>query len=222
MSKALDIFGSPNIGLYAYATDSYCLAGKELGSEHIKILEKELKVPVHQITIGGSSQVGVFLSGNSTMLLVPDIITEQESNLLEELQIAHTKIKTIHTALGNNLIITDTYGFYNPEFEKEAIQTIKTATNIPLEALKLHVWDVVGSVVALNKHGGIIQKDIPEDIKTYLEKKLQIPLEFGSLNYGSPTVSGCVVVNSNGMVFGKGSAGVEIANADLAFGFLKR
>jgi translation initiation factor 6 len=222
MSKALDIFGSPNVGLYAYTTDTYCLAGKELSSEHVALFEKTLQVQVHQITIGGSSQIGVFASGHSKMLLVPDIIRDYELEELKKLGIPFTIIKTKLTALGNNLIVNDNYCFHNPEFEASAVTQLKEGLHVPVEPLKLDVWDVVGSVVKLNAKGGLIQKDIEEDIKKYLEKKLQIPLEFGTMNMGSPTISGAVIVNSYGMLFGKGSAGVEISNADLAFGFLER
>lgn len=222
MSKALDIFGSPNVGLYAYTTDEYCLVGKELHSEHISVFEKQLQVPVHQITIGGSSQIGAFVNGNSKILLVPDSIRDSEIAELKKLGISFEIIHTTLTALGNNLIVNDNYFFYNPDFEKDAIAEISKALGLQGEPLQLHLWEVIGSVVALNTKGGLIQKDIPEDIKNYLEKKLQIKLEFGTLNMGSPIISGCVVVNKNGMVFGRGSAGIEITNADLAFGFLER
>lgn len=221
-SKALDLFGSPTVGLYAYATDEYCLVGKEVTSEDIAVFEKVLKVPVHQITVGGSSQIGAFVAGNSNMMLVPEIIRNHEIEELTALKIPFAIIHTKLTALGNNMIVNDNHCFYNPDFEKSAVKEIIEALNIPAEPLSLNVWEVIGSVVALNKKGGLIQKDIPEDIKLYLEKKLKIPLEFGTMNFGSPTISGCLVVNSNGMIFGRGSAGIEVTNADLAFGFLKR
>jgi translation initiation factor 6 len=214
----LKIKGSSNIGLYAYANDQFCLVGKDVVSiEAFKVLQ----VPIHQITIGGSSQVGIFIAGNSKGIVVPEVITESEADMLKELGISYTIIETKHTALGNNLIVNDNHCFYNPELEKTAVKEICKALDVSADPLPLKTWDVVGAVVAVTSRGGLISKEISEDIKKAIQKKLKVPLEPGSLNFGSPAVAGCVVANKNGFVVGEASAGIEITNADLAFGFIE-
>lgn len=216
---AWEIQGSPNVGLFAYATDSYCLIGKALTEGDYKTFEKALEVPLMPFTVGGSSQVGVYVAGNSNMLLVPSSIEAKEIAILEKYEIAYTVLDTKESALGNNIICNDNYFFCHPDM-KASIKDIEKALGCKGETLSLEDWEVIGSIAKLTSKGGLVQNDVPEDVKEHMEAKLGITFERGTLNFGSHTISGCVCVNKNGMVVGKASAGVEITNADMAFGFL--
>ena len=68
-----NVQGNPNVGLYGYANDQYCLLGTEVPSKTAKKIEKVLKVPTHRISMCGTSLVGVFVTGNNKCLLVPEI-----------------------------------------------------------------------------------------------------------------------------------------------------
>jgi translation initiation factor 6 len=221
-TKTLEIHGSSNIGIYAYANDKFCLIGKGFTEEQKETFQKALDVPIHEITIARSSQVGAYITGNSRIILVPAIITEAEKAQLDKLGIKYAVIETKLTALGNNVFANDHYMFHNTHFEAKAIQDMKDALGVEGDPLELKGYEVVGSVVAMNAKGGLIQNDVPEDIRVYIEEKMQIPFERGTLNFGSRVIGGCVVVNSYGMVVGRASAGIEITNADLAFGFLEK
>jgi translation initiation factor 6 len=221
-TKVLDINGNPIVGVFAYANDKFCLVGRSVSSDRKEVFNKALDVPVFDFTIAGSSQVGVFITGNSKKILVPSIITENEIAVLKSHNIDFAIIDTKLTALGNNLIVNDHYFFYNPEFEAKAVNEIKEALGLDGEPLAIRGWEVIGSIVAMNSKGGLVQNEVPEDIKILLEDMLKIPFERGTMNFGSRIISGCLVVNSFGMVVGNSSAGIEITNADLAFGFLEK
>ena len=221
-TKALEINGSSNIGLFAYATDEYCLIGKGLPEETIKTFKIALDVPIYEITIGESQQIGAYVNGNSKCLLVPNIITEKEKKSLDKLGIKYAIIETINTALGNDLIIGENYFFYIPEFEKKAVEMIQNTLWIKGETIILDDWEVIGSIVVTNLKGGLIQKEVHQKIRKLIENKLELKLEAGTINFGSHIIGGGIVVNSKGMVVGKASAGIEITNADMAFGFLER
>lgn len=217
---ALEIEGSSNIGLYAYATDEYCLVGKTLTDEQMHAFERALEVPVHAVSIGGSNQVGVYLNGNSKILLIPDILNDAEKMVLDNLKINYAIIDTKDTALGNNLLVGEKYFFCNPGFDN--MKALKEALGFEGEQLELEDWEVIGSIAYSTSKGGLIQSDVPDEAKELIEKKLGLIFEKGTLNFGSRIISGGVVANKNGMVVGKASAGIEITNADLAFGFLER
>lgn len=221
-TKTLEIQGNPNVGLFGYTTNKYCLVGKNLNETQLKVFETSLDVPVHSITIDGSSQIGVYLNGNETCLLVPSIITKSEIDELNKLGIKFKIIDTKETALGNNLIIGENYFFYHVDFEDTAIKQIEDSLGINGEAISLEDWEVIGSICCITSKGGLIQNEVPEEIKLLIEKKLNISLERGTLNFGSRIISGCLVANDKGMVIGKASAGIEITNADMALGFLEK
>lgn len=217
----LDIQGSPNVGLFCYVTDTYCLLGRGLPEEVKKSCEKAFDVPVHEISIAESAQIGAFVTGNSKGIVVPSSITPSEAAKLDELKITYTIIDTKFSALGNNVVVNDSYMFYIPEMEATAVQAISKALGVKGEPLVLKNWECVGAIVVINRKGGLIQKDVPDEVKDKLSEKLQLPFEQGTINFGSHVLGGGVAANSKGMLIGNASAGVEIANAELAFGFLE-
>src|SRR3989344_6944995 len=91
--------GNPNMGVFCYANDKYCLV--PLGfEEHLKKkFEEILKVPVHEMRAAGTSLLGVFFAGNDDCLLVPEIMFDSELAELKRLGINHKVIKTELTAL---------------------------------------------------------------------------------------------------------------------------
>lgn len=218
----MDVFGSPNVGIFAYATDEYCLVGKGIPDEARDAFVRALDVPVYDISIGGSQQIGLYLAGNTSCLLVPSLITEAEMKSLDDLKIKFKVIETKQTALGNNLIINDNYFFYTEEFEASAVKEMSSALGVDGSELSLEGWDVIGSVIVLTSKGGLIQKNVPDEAISFLSDKLKLELELGTVNFGSHVIGGGIVANANGIVIGKASAGIEVTNADMALGFLEK
>jgi translation initiation factor 6 (eIF-6) len=60
-----DINGNPNIGLYGFCNDNFCLLGNEVPEKKFKEIEDVLKVKCHRISIAGTSLIGVFVAGNN-------------------------------------------------------------------------------------------------------------------------------------------------------------
>ena len=99
--------GNPNVGLFGYCGEDFCLLGQGIPKRVCKEVEKILKVPVHKISIAGTSLIGVFCVGNKNGILIPSIAFEHEMKKLDELGIKYSLIDTKLTALGNNILIND-------------------------------------------------------------------------------------------------------------------
>ena len=67
---------NPNIGLYSFATDTYCLLPKNLSRHLVESIKEVLNVPTYQVTICNTNLIGVFCTGNEDYLFVPDFIPE--------------------------------------------------------------------------------------------------------------------------------------------------
>jgi len=201
---------NPNVGLYLYATDSYCLAGIEVPNKSIKEIEKTLKVPVHQLNIAGTSLVGVFCAGNSKKLLLPSIAFESELKKLEKWGIKYTQIKTDLTALGNNILCNDKGCLINPEFRDDEIKQIKEALNVPVKKAKIAGLDTVGSLGVINDNACLLHTDaVPSDINA-VRDVLGLNAEAGTVNFGNPFVKSGIVCNKNGLIIGSQSSGPEM------------
>ena len=216
-----DFNGNTNVGLYAYATDSYCLVGPEVPSELIKKIEEVLDVPVHVLTIAGTSLLGVFLSGNSKIMLVPSITFESELEIIEKLEIPYQIIDTKLTALGNNIVCNDKGCLLNEDFEEIAQKQIGEALGLTPKKSKLAGLEIIGSLCVHNNKGALVHRDSKDFELEIIEAALGVPATIGTVNFGSPYIKSGVIVNSNGFIIGSLSGGPEIQNADIALGFIE-
>ncbi|MFH1173533.1 MAG: translation initiation factor IF-6 [archaeon] len=219
MTLILSFYSNPNIGLYGFCTDSYCLLGNDVPEEAARQIGKELNVPIHRLNIAGTSMLGVFLVGNNHTLLVPDIAFPDELKRLEQYNLPYQLIKTKFTCLGNNIIMTDKAALVNKELPKELVQQIRDSVNIPVQQAKIADVFSIGSMAAHNRKGMLVSHDITDDEYAFLADLFKLPITTGTVNFGNAYISSGVLVNRHGLVIGAMSGGPELVNAEQAFGF---
>lgn len=194
--------GNPNVGLYAFCNDKFCLLGKEVPEEVAVKISEVLKVPVHRITVAGTSLIGAFVAGNNKMILLPEIVFESELRKLDELGIKYTIIETKLTALGNNILCNDTGALVNPEFSAFTKKRIREALDVALKPGTIADVETVGSVAVIRKDKCLVHRDATPDDFEYIETLLNVKCYTGTINLGNPYVKSGLIVNSNGFVVG--------------------
>jgi translation initiation factor 6 len=213
--------GNPNLGLYGLATDKYLLIGHDTPKKLDKELKKVFKVPIHRISIAGTSLIGVFLTANKHALLIPSITFDHEKAKLDKLKIKYKTIKTKHTCLGNNILTTDKVAIINPEFPEAESKEISKLLKVKTKKMRFDEIVTPGSIGILKKDRGLFHRDLEEkDIKT-IEKTLSIEVETGTVNMGNPYIKSGIINNKHGFIIGDSSGGPEIINADKSLGYLK-
>lgn len=215
-----DTGGSANIGLYAFATDTYCILGPE--ADQLKpLIEEVLQVPVIQTTIAGTSLAGVFCAGNEETLLVPSIIFDHELERLKKAGINVEVLDTTHTALGNNIIATNDGVLVGPMFSAQERDKIAELLDKDVNMFRIADIEVVGSSMIATSKGGLIHRDASQFEQDMALDTLRVPqLLPGSVNMGVPYVRSGIIANKHGFLIGSASGGPEITNADEALGFL--
>lgn len=208
--------GNPNVGLYVYATDSYCLVGPEVSEDDYATIQATMEVPVHRFTIAGTGLLGVFLAGNNKHLLVPGIIFHRESLLLEKLGIPYTAIPTDFTALGNNMIINDHGCLVSEEYGEKERQLIDKALGMKSKQFRIGELTIIGSCCFATNTGALLHRGAQQFELEMIEATLKVPVTKGTLNLGNPYVKGGLVANKHGMIVGDLSGGPEIVNAEQA------
>ncbi len=215
--------GLYNVGLYGFANDKFALIGKEISDEIAGEISKVLKVPVHKITIAGTSLIGVFVAGNNNKLLVPSIIFDDEKLALEEAGVDFEIFDTKLTCLGNNMIVGDDVAIVSTEFSEGEEKHLATALGVKTIRRTLNEMSSIGSLVVLNlsKNKALISNDLSRDDQQIIESTFNVESTPGSINMGSPYVRSGIICNDNGFIVGSNSGGPEITNADSALGFLE-
>ncbi len=214
--------GDPNIGMYAVATDSFCLVGKSVPDSEVKKIKQVLNVPVYKLRIYGTSFLGIFIAATSKKILVPKIIFDEELEEFKKIKEAKVEvINTRHTALKNNILCNDNVAIFSNEFSPEEKKHLSRKLGIknPITLASINKA-VPGSSGILTNSGGIISPSTQEkDIKK-IEKKTNFELGLGTVNMGSPFLGAGVIANSNGFLVGSLSSGIEIGRIDESLGFL--
>lgn len=209
-----NIQGNPNIGLYGFCNNRYCLLGLDVPEKLAEKIGQTLKVPMHRTNLCGTSLLGVFCAGNDRMLLLPDIVFERELRKLEKWNIPHKIIDTKLTALGNNILCNNQGCLVNPAFSARVKKLIRQAMGVRLQPGTIATLPTVGALGVLNKHGCLLHKHATASDQRKVEALLGVKTETGTINKDSPYIKAGILVNDYGMVISDYSWGPEIGLAD--------
>ncbi len=216
-----NVLGNPNIGLFGFANDRFCLLGKEVPDKLAKEIGEVLQVPVHRILIAGTSLIGVFVAGNNERILIPAIAFEDEQRALQKLGIPFSVIETRLTALGNNILSNDHGCLVNEEFEPETVKAIGEALSMQAKPAKVAELPTVGAAAAVNNQFGYLHPEAQGFEQEFIAETLNVTLAKGTVNMGNPYLRSGILVNAHGFVAGGASTGIELSMIDEAFGFLE-
>lgn len=212
--------GTSNVGLFGYATNSYCLLGVDVPESKAQEIGKVLRVPVHRMTLCGTSLIGVFAAGNDHCLLVPHIILEHERRSLDQLEINYKIIKSKVTALGNSIVANNRGCLVSQQFSADTKKLIRQSLDVPLKPGTIAGLETVGSLAVINKHTCLIHQSADDEEMRAVEELLGVECIQATVNLGSPYLRAGLLCNDRGFVIGDQSGGPEIVHIDESLGFL--
>ena len=200
-----DFYGDPNLGLYGFATEKYCLLGFK--SKITKRVKKVLKVPVHSHNVMNTSLLGIFLAGNSSGVIAPKILGDEVDSIKKSFNAL--VLDSRYTALGNLVLMNDKGIVISPLLKKEK-NRIKKFFELPCEVSKLGNSKVVGSLALATSRGCIVDPRAREKEMVLLKRVLKVDVDIGTVNFGSPFVKAGLIGNSNGFIVSSMTSGQEM------------
>jgi len=206
--------GDPNLGLYGFATDAYCFTGVNPNKKIINVL----KVPMQKSTVLDTRLSGIFCVGNSQGILVPHVIEDYELEMIRKT----TKVmivKSMYTALGNLILMNDNGIVISPLLKKSK-EEIAAFFNLPCEIATIANQKLVGAFALVTNKGCLVQPNIKETEKNFLEKFLKVDIDIGTVNFGSPFIKSGIIANSHGVIISDLSSGPELGKITEALKFL--
>ncbi|MFH1228990.1 MAG: translation initiation factor IF-6 [Candidatus Aenigmatarchaeota archaeon] len=211
-----DFNGDPNIGMYGFATDKYCLLGMEPSQKILKKLNDILNVDIVTTTISDIELAGLFAVGNSNGLIVPSIIEDYELEKLKSSGLNTLVLKSRETALGN-LILCNDKGCIISNPLKKFKKDISDILGCEVEIGEVAGLDVVGSCAIASNTGCLCHREASEEEIKRLEEILKVKVDVGSVSYGTPFIKSGVIVNINGAVFSDYTTGAELERIEEVF-----
>ena len=209
---------NPNVGLFGFATDSYCLLPKNLKDSLVKEIKEALNVPVYAINVYNTHLIGLFCVGNDSTIFVPSVLWDHEIKELKKIKDVNLVVlDTRHTALGNNIAIYKDKCLVSPNLEKSIIEKLKEL-GFKVKVLEIAENSTIGACIAITNKGFLLHRDA-ENLEE-IEKFLGLKGDIGTVNLGNPYVRTGIIANSHGYIIGKSTTGPELQRIDECLKFI--
>jgi len=209
---------NPNVGLFGFATDSYCLLPKNLKDSLVKEIKEALNVPVYAINVYNTHLIGLFCVGNDSTIFVPSVLWDHEIKELKKIKDVNLVVlDTRHTALGNNIAIYKDKCLVSPNLEKSIIEKLKEL-GFKVKVLEIAENSTIGACIAITNKGFLLHRDA-ENLEE-IEKFLGLKGDIGTVNLGNPYVRTGIIANSHGYIIGKSTTGPELQRIDESLKFI--
>ncbi len=218
-------FRNPFIGVFAKANDALCLVPIDASTKLTSALEEELKVPVLKVSIACSNLIGLYTAMNNKGLALPFNIEPDELDILKQHakeQGMETKVFTTNlNAWGNNVLLNNKGGFFNPELGKQIGKELEDLFGVEMVPWDIPPFKTPGSAVCVNDHGAVVHHEITEEALKEIKDVLKVgEIERGTINKGVGFIGYGVVCNNKGLVVGEATTGFEMGEIAAALGFV--
>jgi translation initiation factor 6 len=212
--------GSSLLGVFARCTEEVVLVPLESEEEKVRMLEEELKVAAIRTEIAGSSVLGSLVCANSTgFLLTPHASEENIWTLGQRGRVA--KLPGKINAAGNVVLANDSAALVHPGISKRAREVISKTLGVDVLKGTIGGLKTVGMAATATNQGLLVHPKISEDELSVLDGLFDLPIDVGTVNFGSPLVGSGLLANSRGYLAGAETSGPELGRIEDALGFLK-
>ena len=217
--RQVDVNGNPYVGVLCAASEDLVLAPMGTKDEHVELLRESLDVEVASLSMGGTSLVGTMVAMNGRGAVVGDIVTDDELAVIEE----HREVYVLEGRLncaGNLILANDTNAWVHPRLGEDKREAIAKVLGVEVAEGDVAGMGVVGSVGCATNRGVLVHPKARADELDAMRGFFDLPVDIGTLNYGSPMIGACCVANSKGAVTGTASTGIELGRLEDALGLM--
>ena len=207
----LDIYRSPNIGIFLKANDRFLLVPKGLAQTKSDKLAEILGVTAVPASIAEARLLGPLACMNGNGILVSRLAEENE---LAEIRAATglnvSRLDSRFTAVGNLVAANDKHALVSPILDGKALSQVKDTMGTEVERTPIGEYYQVGSLVVATNGGAAVYPGLEEREVGRIGELLGIEAYPTSVNRGVPYVASGLVANSQNAVVGSQTTGPEL------------
>ena len=219
--KRISIGGSAVLGVFAACTEDFLLSAPAPEEEQLNFLQ-ELDVTSVPLLIGSSTVVGSLVAGNSKGFVVSNNALRHE---IAQLKVSCgglpvRKLPGRINAAGNVVLANDTAALIHPNLIARAEQVISEALGVDVQRGTVAGLKTVGMAACATNKGVLAHPKATEGELSKLDDTFGVPVNIGTVNYGSPLVGSSLLANTKGYVVGLETTGIELGRIEDSLGFL--
>ncbi|MCX9080590.1 MAG: translation initiation factor IF-6 [Candidatus Methanoperedens sp.] len=219
MKRKLNISGSPVLGVFASCTDNFVFVPYDTAEESIGELEESLGAEACRTSVSGSSIVGSLMRGNNNGMMVAGFVLEKELRAIRK-HIKAARLTQELNAAGNLILANDTAALVHPDISEKSIKIIQKTLGVEVKRGTLGGLKTVGMAGVATNTGVLVHpKSSPAEI-SLIEELFKLPVDIGTVNFGSPLVGSGLLANNKGYVVGEETTSPEISRIEDILGYL--
>lgn len=207
----LDIYRSPNIGVFLKGNERFLLVPKGLAQTKSDKLSGILGVTPIPVSIGESRLLGPLICMNSNGIIVSRLA---EHNEISEIKAATglnvSRLESKFTAVGNLVAANDKGALVSPILDHGASSQVRDILGTETERIPVGEYHQVGSLVVATNAGAAVYPGLDEREVNHIGDILGVDAYPTSVNRGVPYVASGIVANSKNAVVGSQTTGPEL------------
>ncbi|PTD94040.1 translation initiation factor IF-6 [archaeon SCG-AAA382B04] len=212
--ERLEFFGNQDLGVYISSSQDYAIVPRELEAKIKKVISNTLDVEVISSTVEDSSLLGSLVEMNSKGIIVSGMINDDEIEEISKTNLDLDFISGNMNASGNLVVSNNKKALVHPDLKKEDKQKIKNTLNVDIMSTSISGVKNVGAAAIINNNGALLHPKTSDKKIKKIEDFLEIPIEVGTVNYGSPLVGSGAVANDKGFIIGTRTTGHELGRIE--------
>jgi translation initiation factor 6 len=220
--KRITIGGSAVLGVFATCTEDFLLTAPPMSDEAQLNFSQELGVTTVPTLVGSSSIVGSLVAGNSNGFVVSGNTLRNEVAQLKKLAegLKVRKLPGKINAAGNVILANDTVALIHPGLIARAERVVSETLGVDVQRGTVAGLKTIGMAAYATNKGVLAHPKATETELSKLDEAFGVPVNIGTLNYGSPLVGSALLANTKGYVVGRDSTGIELGRIEDSLGFL--
>ena len=214
----IDVYSSPNIGVFLNAAENLLLAPRGLTPTKIERISSLLQVRAVETAVGSSRLLGPLIAMNSNGIVVSRMMEEQEISLLaQDTGLMVVRLPGKYTAVGNLIAVNDNGALVSSLLPKDCIDAVRKTLDVHVEPMAIASYSQIGVMIAPTNGGAIIHPAASEREIDQVSSILNVKVTVATVNKGVPFVSSGIVANSKSLIVGSLTSGPELAMLSQAF-----
>ena len=215
----IDIYRSPNVGVFLKGNEKFLLVPKGLAQTKTDKLCADLQVSPVPTSIGESRLLGPLISMNSNGVLVSRLAEASEIHEIEAATGMNvSRLDSKMTAVGNLVVANDRCALVSPALDHFALSQVKDVLGTEVERTPIGEYHQVGSFVVATNTGAAVYPGLDEKEVNRLGSLLGVDAYPTSVNSGVPYVASGLIANSRNAIVGSQTTGPELVFITRALG----
>ncbi len=207
----VDLYRSPNIGIFLKANDKAILVPKGIALSKAEKLATDLDVVACHTSVGGTRLLGPLIAMNNKGVVASRMIEDYEMDeISSKTGLKVTRLESKFTAIGNLVAANDHGAVVSPVLEQHAVRQVQDVLGIETITMTVGEYSQVGALVVATNSGAAVSPKAREQEAEAIAKVLKVEASASSVNGGIPYPASGVVANTKNAVAGYLTTGPEL------------